>query len=373
MAGPASVLFLSNGDPTDRFHASGAPAQLLGWLKSSFPTVVAVDVSLHGLARFLNIALSWSPNRERWKARLDLNLRSFRRRSKLAQAFVDERGLVVDAIFQMGCLWAPPRVGTAPLYLLLDFTNAIAQAEFPNWAPFRSKMAARRWLEAEGEVYRRASRIFTASARVRQSLLHDYGIAAENVSVVGLGGHVEGSKDGEKQFDGRTILFVGRDFERKGGPLLLQAFRGVRATIPNARLVIVGPTARGSEPGVDWIGPVSNRRQLSELFAAAHVFVMPSWCEPFGHVFVEAMNHRLPCVGTNTGGIPDIVGHGVTGYLVERGDVEGLTAAVVGLLSSPDSSRALGKAGFVRAAADFSWPVVCERMREGIISTGSTR
>lgn len=368
-SGPApSVLFLSNGDPADPFYASGIPARLFDWLKASFPSVIPLDVSLGGAARLLNRALAWSPRRERWKARLDLNMWSFTRRSRFAQAFVDQRAPAVDALFQLSCLWAPPRVRDVPLFLLLDFTNAIAQSEYPDWAPFRSRSEARRWLDAEREVYARAYRIFAASTRVRHSLIGDYGVAPEKVVVVGLGGHVEQSAQTDKGYDGRTILFVGRDFDRKGGPLLLEAFARVRSTLPDARLLVVGPRARGAQPGVTWLGALTDRAQLSGLFEHAHVFAMPSWCEPFGQVFVEAMSHRLPCVGTNTGGVPDVIDDGVTGYLIERGDVGALASALLALLASPELSRAFGDAGFGKAEAFFTWPVVCEKMRSEIAS-----
>jgi glycosyltransferase involved in cell wall biosynthesis len=339
------------------------PSRLHRWLQTVFPAVIPCNVSLTGAQHLLNIMRAWSPRRERWRARLDLSMWAFRQRSRLAKALASGPGEKAGAIFQMGCLWAPPIIPGVPLFLLLDFTNMLARSDYPDWAPFRSRSEAAQWLQAEREVYSHAHKIFTASRRVRLSLLNDYGVAPEKVRVVGLGGHLGPPSHGDKPYDGRTILFVGRDFERKGGPLLLEAFGRVRSHIPDAQLVIAGPSRRGSHPGVTWLGPVSDRGRLSHLFCEAHVFAMPSWCEPFGHVFVEAMNHRLPCVGTDTGGIPDIIEDGVTGYVVGRGDGDSLTAALISVLSSASLSQAFGEAGFQKAQAQFTWEAVCAKMQ----------
>jgi glycosyltransferase involved in cell wall biosynthesis len=362
------MLFLSNGDVNDPLFASGLPSRLHSWLRAAFPAVIPCDISLTGVERLVNIAHAWSPKRERWRARLDLNIWAFKRRSRVAKALAERHTGTIGAIFQMGCLWAPPTIPDTALFLLLDFTNMIARSEYPDWAPFRSASEATLWLRAEEEVYSRADRIFTASNRVRVSLMNDYGVRADRVRVVGFGGHLDVPLDADKPYDGRTILFVGRDFDRKGGPLLLEAFARVRSRIPDARLVIVGPHPRESGPGVTWLGPVSDRQQLAELFHVAHVFAMPSWCEPFGHAFIEAMQHRLPCVGTDSGGIPDIIQDGTTGYIVGRGDVNALTAALTSLLSSGQLSRAFGEAGFRRAQTLFTWEVVCGKMQRDIES-----
>ncbi|MBI3302974.1 MAG: glycosyltransferase family 4 protein [Deltaproteobacteria bacterium] len=371
---PLTVLFLANGDVRNPLASSGTPANILRCLESLFEQAIPVNISLQGLARLINIVRAFSPSRERWKYRLDLNFAAFAQRSALAHTKVTNVQLPIGAVVQMGGMWSPPRVNNVPLFLWLDFTNAIARREFPDWVPFRSPRAAQRWFEAEREVYRRAAMIFVYSERVRRSLIEDYGVADTRIRVVGCGTNITSHTDLDKRYDGHTILFVGRDFHRKGGEILLKAFAKVRAQIPDARLQVVGPPpgSVGEQPGVEFLGWVSDREHLLRLFAEADVYAMPSLCEPFGQAFIEAMSFKLPCVGTDTGGVPDIIEEGVTGYMIPRGDTTALADRLITLLSDAQLCRRLGEAGLQKAHTAFQWSVVFAKVRAGMESTLET-
>jgi starch synthase len=115
-----------------------------------------------------------------------------------------------------------------------------------------------------------------------------------------------------------------------------------------------------------------------QLFSHATVFVCPSIYEPFGLVNLEAMACEAAVVASRTGGIPEIVVEGETGYLVgfERGDDEfgsprdpeaferGLADGINRLLADPVRARAFGKAGRRRVIEKFSWPAIAERTLE---------
>ncbi len=109
-------------------------------------------------------------------------------------------------------------------------------------------------------------------------------------------------------------------------------------------------------------GPLPHDR-LVEVYRAADVFVLPSLCEePFGIPLVEAMACGLPVVATRSGGVPDIVEHGVSGLLVERGDVAKLVTAVATLLDAPDLRAAMGAAARARAERLFGWNRAAQRL-----------
>lgn len=159
--------------------------------------------------------------------------------------------------------------------------------------------------------------------------------------------------------DGKTILFVGKEWERKGGPLLLNAFQSVRELVPDARLAVVGPTApRAEVANVDWLGAVPDREQLMRLYADSSIFVMPSYCEPFGLVFLEAMANELPCVGTEIDAIPEIILDGETGLLVPAGDAEKLAWALLRLIQEPARAVEMGVAGSRRLMHSFGWAML---------------
>ena len=105
------------------------------------------------------------------------------------------------------------------------------------------------------------------------------------------------------------------------------------------------------------------RGTLRSAYHRAHVLVMPSLCmEPFGLPLAEAMATGLACIGSRTGGIPDIVAEGVTGLLVERGDVQGLTQALRRLAADSGAREQMGREARRRAEDSFDWSVPATRL-----------
>jgi len=102
-------------------------------------------------------------------------------------------------------------------------------------------------------------------------------------------------------------------------------------------------------------------RDLHAWYEAATLFVHPTLYEGSSLVTLEAMAHRRPVVATSAGGLPDKVVDGVTGWLVQPGDDEGLAAALARALCQRDQLRELGSAGRSLVAREFSWSVVAER------------
>ena len=165
-----------------------------------------------------------------------------------------------------------------------------------------------------------------------------------------------------------SILFVGKDHQRKGLPFLLAAFSRVRATVPDAQLHVVGTmvSARAERPGVISHGFIpqdttQGRARLRDLYGRSTVFCLPSRYEPFGVVFIEAMLAGLPCIGVDRWAMPEIIADGETGWLVPDGDSEVLAARVVSALENPERSATMGEAGRRRAMRLFTWDRVAER------------
>ena len=125
--------------------------------------------------------------------------------------------------------------------------------------------------------------------------------------------------------DRLSLLFIGGDWQRKGGPLLLEIFRQIRSDLPEAVLHIVGcePAEATGQPGVivhgflDKSAPKDADR-LEELFRTSAFLVVPSRQEAYGIVFCEACAYGLPPVGTRTGGITSILRDGENGMLLSQ-------------------------------------------------------
>jgi glycosyltransferase involved in cell wall biosynthesis len=217
------------------------------------------------------------------------------------------------------------------------------------------------WIAQERRLYQNARACFVMSHNVARSLIEDYGCDPHRVVRAYSGRNVTVRVKAENNYDQKNILFVGVDWERKGGPELLAAFRLVRERIPDATLTIVGCSPQIEEPGCHIMGRVAPSG-LSRYYAAASVFCMPTRQEPFGIVFVEAMTHRLPIVATEVGAIPDFVSNGDNGFRVSPGDTQGLARALILLLSNPTLCRQMGERSH-DASKIYTWDNVAAIMR----------
>jgi len=174
-----------------------------------------------------------------------------------------------------------------------------------------------------------------------------------------------------------VIGIVARLFSWKGHAYLVQAMDRVVREVPNARLVIVGEDDPRADPGRgsfraeleqqvaqlglhDHVIFTGFRTDIPRLMAGFDIFAHPSWEEPFGVVFLEAMAMAKPVVAWASGGAPEVIVHGETGLLAERPSVESLADALVRLARDPAQRAAFGAAGRQRVEQVFSPERMCE-------------
>jgi phosphatidylinositol alpha-1,6-mannosyltransferase len=171
------------------------------------------------------------------------------------------------------------------------------------------------------------------------------------------------------------VLMVGRLLaaERyKGHDQMLEAWPSVLARVPAARLVIAGggdDLARlrqkaadlGVGASVDFAGFVPDVER-TRLYRRARVFAMPSQGEGFGLVYLEAMAHRLPCIGSYQDAAREVIADGVTGYLVDQPDVAALAARLAELLTDEPRRRTMGEQGRTRVASMFTYRQFADRL-----------
>jgi glycosyltransferase involved in cell wall biosynthesis len=233
----------------------------------------------------------------------------------------------------------------------------------------RRDLRSPRWIALERTIYENATRIFLRSHNIAADLEKHYGIPPAKVICVYAGANVSGTGSGKpvnENYANRRVLFVGGDWERKGGPDLVTAFQEVLRVLPGAELRIVGASPRLSLPGCTVLGPLP-AAQVSTQFSQASVFCLPTRLEPFGIAVLEAMIHRLPVIATSEGALPDMVRDGETGRIVAPGDVGQLAAALIELLSDPQRCGQLGEAGYQLAQERYTWPAVGARLRTEIL------
>ncbi|WP_404348064.1 glycogen synthase [Phycicoccus jejuensis] len=191
--------------------------------------------------------------------------------------------------------------------------------------------------------------------------------------------------------DRPAVVFVGRITRQKGLPYLLRAAAQLP---PEVQLVLLAGAPdtpeikteveglvddlRAERDGVVWISEMLPRDEVTAVLSASSVFVCPSVYEPLGIVNLEAMACELPVVATATGGIPEVVVDGETGWLVpieqvqdgtgtpvdEDRFVADLAAALTDAVSDLDRAARFGAAGRRRAVQSFSWGTIAERTLE---------
>ncbi|MBU1939209.1 glycosyltransferase family 4 protein [Candidatus Micrarchaeota archaeon] len=167
------------------------------------------------------------------------------------------------------------------------------------------------------------------------------------------------------------MLFVGTWFGAKGGYLLLNAFRELQRKYDNIALDIVGPPY--PKPYLDIekrIGRDDNiklhgflpLKDILRLYKKADIFCMPSHCEAFGQVYIEAMNYSLPVVAVNVNAVSEIVEDGKTGFLIPPAERKQLAERLGTLIDSPALRRRMGRAGKERFEKHFSRTVVNKKL-----------
>jgi glycosyltransferase involved in cell wall biosynthesis len=203
------------------------------------------------------------------------------------------------------------------------------------------------------------------------SVTIDYGVSPDKVVCVYSGPNIEiGTRKNIVRNDATVdILFVGVDWQRKGGDLLVSAFSKLQDNYPSLRITIVGcvpPDAGELDSRIIVKGRVPIE-EVGRYFEKADIFCMPTRLEPFGIVFIEAMAYGLPIISTRVGALPDLVEDHVNGILVESENIDSLSAALQTLIDNPELRREMGQNGRQRYVDQFNWTKVYSTIRDRIL------
>jgi starch synthase len=232
----------------------------------------------------------------------------------------------------------------------------------------------------EQEVSLGLDAIFTMSEFLRQSFIHDYGVPERKVICIGAGINMPPDLADDlltqdltlKNYDQPKILFIAKEFLRKGGETVLQAFKQIRTAIPNAEIYFVGEVPRdlhsmSPAKGVHFEGFLRkdnphDLQRLRALFSKSSLFVLPAFHEAFGISPLEAMLNGIPCVVSNEWALKEIVPAGKVGENVKPGNAKELAEICISLLRNPDKLRTYGHAARNWVAERFLWSKVVDRL-----------
>lgn len=201
--------------------------------------------------------------------------------------------------------------------------------------------------------FRRCAGLLPWSNWAARSMIADYGASPDRVHVVPPGIDLDQWFPLPRETSRRPrLLFVGADFERKGGPLLLDVYR--RHLREACDLHLVTRSSINPEVGVHvHSGLKIGDGRLRDLYQTSDVLVIPTLADCFSMAALEAMACGLPVVISGVGGIPEIVVDNQTGMLITPGSGNSLLRALRAILASPAAAQRLGRAGRHRAEQLF--------------------
>jgi glycosyltransferase involved in cell wall biosynthesis len=358
MARVAFVMEQTLGHVT---HAKNLHAMLADRQELS-PEWLPIPFGVEGFARLLPYYRgNWSV-RARWRARRALD-------GALAQGPLDA------LVFHTQCtaLFSVDRMRRIPTLISLDATP-INFDDVTRHGGYDHRIAGQGFMDRQKYLMNRrafqAARVLVPwSAWARQSLIDDYGVDPDRIRVLAPGAApaffeigrqraavaaAPESSPSSSAAPGRPVrlLFVGGDWQRKGGPQLLEALAGLPAGSWSLDVVTreeVPPT-----PGVTvHHGVDSNSPKLVRLFSEADLFVLPSLGECLAVVLMEATAAGLPLITTDVGALAEAVRPGETGLVVPPNDVIALRQALAALLDDPSRRVSMGRGGHALACERF--------------------
>jgi colanic acid/amylovoran biosynthesis glycosyltransferase len=262
-----------------------------------------------------------------------------------------------------GALVAPlSRALGVPLVVTFHGYEATMRDEFAA----RSFYLHRRYLRRRDRLARDGALFVAVSRFIREALLAQGFPAARTVTQyigVDLDRFVPDPGIGRSD----VVLFVGRFDVLKGGEFVVRAMAEVGRAVPGAELIMIGDgPARGEleslaariVPRCRFLGfqpqdAVKTWLNRARVLCVPSITIQTGQCEAFGLVFLEAQAMGVPVVSFASGGIPEAVAHGVTGFLARERDWQALAGFMVRLLTEPGLWEAMSRAGQERVRSEF--------------------
>lgn len=349
-----NILYCFERDACQPATQSGRPYSILGRLRSRASVSLLSPIKVPSriqVGRYLK-SPSLIPAKVRGHS---LGGYAYSGRLRYIARVVEERARFVnpDVIFAPGFTTTAFVGSDVPI----AFCNDATFGGLVDYYPCHSGMAeeaVRDGMQSNTEALRRAAAAIYPSEWAAETAVRLHGADPAKLVVIPWGANLApADRDAalaavaERDLAHPRLLFVGKEWRRKGGPLALATCELLRRGGIQCTLDIVGPTsglpqlpAYCTLHGSIDPGSAEGSSRLRALFRSAALVFVPSRAEAFGMTFCEAAAFAVPVVSTNTGGIPSIVKDGVTGRLLacSAGPAQ-YAAAISALLESPSGYR----------------------------------
>ncbi len=364
-----NLLFLSLADSNDRMAMSGVPFYMRQALQQHYGNVEAVDSMTAGVTRVGTIL--------RYSARL-----LGRRRDPVANPIVSKMiarnikratsGKKYDFAFVgYGHMIAAYLDLPCPIVYATDSTASLLSCYYPGYAKLPPQVKQESEL-LERRAISNASTLIYSSKWAADSAVNDYGCPPNKLHVVPFGANIDAAPDEDtvqqairqrRQKNVCRLLFVGKDWERKGGDIALETVRALKKMNIPAEITILGceppdtiaDTQVTVNPGLNKNIPEEAAR-FSQLFLEADFFLLPTRADCFGIVFAEASAFGVPSITTDTGGVRGVINEGVNGFAlpVEASGTD-YAACIAGIYEDADRYKNLARSSREHFNSTLNW------------------
>jgi glycosyltransferase involved in cell wall biosynthesis len=265
----------------------------------------------------------------------------------------------LDALFfhtQVPAILAQRWLRKIPSIVSLDATPL----QYDELGAFYKHERGPEWLEAwkwrlNRDCFGSARRLVAWSEWTKRGLVQGYRVLAEKITVIPPGVNVNEWRrpmPRRPHADPVKILFVGGDLKRKGGLVLLEAFRALRHL--GLELHLVTKDRQPPEPNVFIYNNLeANSQALKDLYYICDIFALPTFGDSLPMVLSEAAATGMAIISTNVAAIPEIVRNGETGLTVPAGDAASLTQALRDMATNPTLRMTLGERAMAHVSRHY--------------------
>ena len=268
-----------------------------------------------------------------------------------------------------------------PIVYVSDATFSLMQEVYPIFSSMPpASIEAEQFFERTAQD--RARLILFPSQWAARSAFDDYGTAKDKVRVIPFGANLDREPDrrvalGKKVGAKIKILFLAKEWQRKGGTIALDTLRNLEDMGVAAELTVCGvtPPVGETHPNITVVPYLDknipgDREQFERILSESNLLLLPTRTECYGVVFCEANAYGLPVFATRVGGIPTIVEDGINGYLLPvEAEGKDYAARIAGASLNPETYRALNRGARERYEKVLNWDAWAQTVRKTIQDT----
>jgi len=288
------------------------------------------------------------------------------------------KSLDFDLVFAPGTLFISYLTTNKPIVVWADATFADLVETYPQYSKLPN-WQLKSGHKLESKALNNAAKVIFAASWCLDSATNYYNIEKEKLEVIPFGSNIKNdlsandiinyakSKDKNKI----NLMFIGADWDKKGGDILLDIYSELKKLNPSYELDIVG--SKPNNP-VDIVGvrfhgfldksKKAKKEKLDSIFKKSHYFILPSKAEAFGIVVCEANSYGLPVFANCVGGFKDTVKSGINGELFDIKENPKLIAAKINDSISKGRYETKSLNSFNHYENNFRWETSIEKINK---------